>query len=196
MYSRLVKILKACIQVVDGHYPGTGWPLSRNWMATIQQLDGHLLTLHDHYTYSQICTAGWQRHPVKCIQVLNGHCPPTGRPSSNITWSLHIQSDMYSRLVKILKACIQVVDGHCPGTGWPLSRNWMATIQQLDGHCPGTGWPPSNITWSLHMQSDMYSRLVKILKACIQVVDATVQELDGHCPATGWPLSSNWMATF
>ena len=39
-----------CIQVEDGHCPATGWPLSRNWMATIQQLDGHCPgTGYGHY---------------------------------------------------------------------------------------------------------------------------------------------------
>ena len=79
----------------------------------------------------------------------------------------------------------------------------MATVQELDDHYPGSGWPSSNITWSLHIQSDMYSRLAKTPSKvypgskwplCSNWM-ATVQELDGHCPATGWPLSSNWMAT-
>ena len=112
------------------------------------------------------------------IQELDGHCPVTGWPPSNITWSLHIQSDMYSRLVKSLNACVQVGDGHYPGTGWPLSRNWMATIQQVDGHLPALhgSYPYSQICtagWQRHP--------VK----CIQVEEATVQQLDGYCPGTG-----------
>ena len=164
------------------------------------------------------------------IQQLDGHCPATKWPPSNITWSLHIQSNMYSRLAKTPRACIQVEDGHYPGTGWPLSRNWMATfqyyivnthtvryvqqackdsqcmypgsgwplstvqsrnwmatthpgtgwpwplsrnwmatVQQLDGHYPATGWPPSSITCQYTYSQDMYSRLVKIFNACIQV---------------------------